>query len=104
MKYLMIVCEDENNLTDFADSDFDEFLALAGARKLEGQALARTGDATTVRDSGRLITDGPFAETKEQIAGYDVMECDSLEEAVELAARHPVAAVGAIEVRPFWSD
>jgi hypothetical protein len=104
MKYLMIVCEDESNLHPFADEDFAEWRALAGARKLEGHALARTSDATTVRDSGRLITDGPFAETREQIAGYDILDCDSLEEAVELAARHPVAAVGAIEVRPFWSE
>ncbi len=57
-----------------------------------------------VRDFGRLITDGPFAETKEQVAGYDIVECGSLDEAVELAARHPVATVGAIEVRPFWSE
>jgi hypothetical protein len=104
MKFLLIVCEDESNLSEFEEEDFSEWRALAGARKLEGHALARTSDATMVRDSGRLITDGPFAETKEQIAGYDILECDSLDEAVELAARHPVAAVGAIEVRPFWSN
>jgi hypothetical protein len=104
MKFLLIVCEDESNLSEFQEEDFSEWRALAGARKLEGHALARTSDATMVRDSGRLITDGPFAETKEQIAGYDILECDSLDEAVELAARHPVAAVGAIEVRPFWSN
>jgi hypothetical protein len=104
MRYLLIVCEDESNLTDWKDSDFDEWRALAGPRKVDGHALARTTDATTVRDSGRLITDGPFAETKEQIAGYDVVDCASLDEAVELAARHPCAAVGALEVRPFWSD
>jgi hypothetical protein len=102
MKFLLIVCEDENRLHPFTEADFTEWRALAGTRKLEGHALARTPDATMVRDAGRLITDGPFAETKEQIAGYDIVECDSMDEAVELAARHPVAAVGAIEVRPFW--
>jgi hypothetical protein len=49
------------------------------------------------------VTDGPFAETKELIAGFDVLECDSLDEAVEIASRHPVAAFGAIDVREFWS-
>ncbi|MGW7384873.1 YciI family protein [Streptomyces sp. NPDC054794] len=48
--------------------------------------------------------DGPFAETKEYVAGFDVLECDSLEEAVEAAAKHPVATVRAMEVRPFWDD
>ena len=54
-----------------------------------------------VRDGEVLVSDGPFAETKEQIAGYDVIECSSMDEAIEVAARHPVATFGAIEVRPF---
>ena len=49
-----------------------------------------------------LIADGPFAETKEQIAGYDIIECADLDEAIEVAAKHPVARFGTIEVRPFW--
>jgi hypothetical protein len=49
------------------------------------------------------VTDGPFAETKELIAGFDVLECGSLDEAVEIASRHPVAAFGAIDVREFWT-
>jgi hypothetical protein len=104
MKFLMIVCEDESNLVDWNDADFDRWLAETARTRLQGAALARTSDATMVRDSGRLITDGPFAETKEQIAGYDVLECADLGEAIEIAARHPVATVGAIEVRPFWSE
>lgn len=51
-----------------------------------------------------LRTDGPFAETKEYIAGYDILDCDTLEEAVEAAAKHPVATIGAMEVRAFWDD
>jgi hypothetical protein len=47
------------------------------------------------------VTDGPFAETKEQIAGIDVLECASLQEAIELAARHPTARAGTFELRPF---
>jgi ketosteroid isomerase-like protein len=55
-----------------------------------------------VRGGEVLRTDGPFAETKEYVPGFDVLECDSLEEAVEAAAAHPVATIGAMEVRPFW--
>ena len=74
--------------------------------RLEGNELAGSGDATTVRRRGDevLVTDGPFAETKEQIAGYDVVECSSLDEAIEAAARHPVAAIGALEVRAIAGE
>jgi hypothetical protein len=60
--------------------------------------------ATTVRvkDKKMVTTDGPFAETKEAVGGFDIIECDSLEEAVEIAAAHPAAQVGTIEVRPLW--
>jgi hypothetical protein len=51
-----------------------------------------------------MITDGPFAETKEVVGGYDIIECGSLEEAVEIAAGHPVAESGTIEVRPLWGN
>jgi len=55
-----------------------------------------------VRDGKTMVTDGPFVETKESIGGFDIIEADSLEEAVEIAAGHPVAQGGTIEVRPFW--
>ena len=73
-----------------------------GVRR-EGMPLRPVREAATVRvrDGEVLVSDGPFAETKEQIAGYDVIECSSLDEAVQVAARHPVASLGAIEVRPF---
>jgi hypothetical protein len=60
-------------------------------------------DARTVRlrASEVLVTDGPFAETKEQIGGYDVIECADLDEAITIASRHPVARIGTIEVRPL---
>ena len=51
-----------------------------------------------------LVSDGPFAETKEQIAGYDVIECADLDEAIEIASKHPVARIGTIEIRPFWGQ
>jgi hypothetical protein len=55
-----------------------------------------------VRDQRALVLDGPFAETKEQIAGFDVLECADLDEAIDVARRHPMARAGILEVRPFW--
>jgi hypothetical protein len=71
-----------------------------------GDQLAppRRARSVRVRDGRRLVTDGPFLETKEAIGGFDLIECGSLEEAVEIAAGHPVAKVGTIEVRPLWGS
>jgi hypothetical protein len=60
---------------------------------------ARSGRA---RDGKAIVTDGPCAETKEAVGGFDILECGSLEEAVEIAAGHPIARTGTIEVRPLW--
>jgi hypothetical protein len=107
MKFMMLVgvepgaeSEGESGLT------IEQWLEETERRgvRVEGDILARPADATTIRDYGRLITDGPFADTKEWIAGYDVLDCADLDEAVEIASKHPVARVGAIEVRPFWSQ
>jgi hypothetical protein len=56
-----------------------------------------------VRESRAIVTDGPFVETKELIAGFDVLECADLDEALEVASRHPMARLGLLEVRPFRS-
>lgn len=56
--------------------------------------------SVTVRDGKRLVTDGPFAETREQIGGYFMIEADSMEEAVEIAGKLPSARIGTVEVRP----
>jgi hypothetical protein len=66
-----------------------------------GEALERANTAKTVRvqDGKTMVTDGPFAETKEQLGGFYVVECDDMDQAVEVAARIPGAQVGAIEVR-----
>src|SRR5215210_8679843 len=66
--------------------------------------LRPASDATTVRVRGEevLLSDGPFAETREQMGGYDLIECENLDDAIEIASRHPVAKSGAIEVRPLW--
>ena len=71
-----------------------------------GGELASTRDATTVRvrDGESLVTDGPYAEVKEALGGYFVFECESMDEAVEYAAKIPGAEHGAIEVRPVYVD
>ena len=71
---------------------------------LAGERLRPTTDATTVRvrDGEVLLSDGPFAETKEQMGGYYIIDCQDLDEAVEVASRVPAASFGSIEVRPIW--
>jgi hypothetical protein len=74
-----------------------------GIRK-QGHRLRPVEDATTVRvRAGELlITDGPFTESKEWIDGFDIIECENLDEAIDFASRHPMARAGRIEIRPFW--
>ena len=69
-----------------------------------GARLRPTTDATTVRvrDGELLTSDGPFAETKEQVGGYYLVDCKDLDEAIEVAGKIPGARVGSIEVRPLW--
>ena len=77
---------------------------LAGSRgaMLSGEALVPTSSATTVkvRDGKLLVTDGPFAETKEQLSGFYLLKCDNLDQAIELASQIPGAQTGLVELRP----
>jgi hypothetical protein len=107
MRFLMFVTVDPA-LVGTTDATADDWVAQTTARRqrLAGHQLRPVGDATTLwpRDGGgTFVSDGPFAETKEQIAGYDIIECADLDEAVEVAAKHPVARFGAIELRPVWT-
>jgi hypothetical protein len=108
MKYMLLVCGDDTADTSAMApvEPWVEELGVKRSVRLHGHRLGLPAEAVTVRvrDGEVLRTDGPFAETKEYIAGYDILECDSLEEAVEAAARHPVASIGAMEVRAFWED
>ena len=111
MKYMMLVCRDESvELSPGeraqigpATEAWVEEMDGRGVR-LTGQRLRPVSDATTVSARGGevLIADGPFAETKEQIAGFDIIDCADLDEAIEVASKHPVARFGKLEVRPFW--
>jgi hypothetical protein len=113
VKYMLLVCGD-GSIEDDPEEDAQvgrdvgvwvEEMERRGIR-LDGHELAPVSHATTVRVRGGelLISDGPFAETKEQIAGYDIIDCADLDEAIEVASKHPVARFGTIEVRPFWNE
>jgi hypothetical protein len=104
MKYLCLVYMEERTLQDVPDSEclaYGESLRKSG-RYLAAEALERVETATTVRvRNGKVsLTDGPFAETKEQLAGFYLIDAADLDEAVRLAANIPPARVGAVEVRP----
>ena len=106
MKYMMFVCSDLEPDTDPApESDVERWVEEndAAGRRLEGMALAPVDAATTVRvrDGRLLVSDGPFAETKEVIVGFDLLECKDLDEAIEVARAHPMARRGRLELRPF---
>ena len=114
MKYLCTIYGDEsqwNNVTpeqmrEIMDAYF-AFSDEAGKTGVivAGEGLERTSAATTVRvrDGERLLSDGPFAETKEQLGGFYLLECANLDEAIEWAAKIPGAATGSVEVRPVMN-
>jgi hypothetical protein len=110
MQYMLFHCVDES--VQFSQEQAAEIDASTAAWveqmtrdgvDLHGSYLRPVRDARTVRVRGEevLVTDGPFAETKEQIGGYDVIECADFDEAIAVASRHPVARIGTIEVRPL---
>jgi hypothetical protein len=107
MQFVLFVCTDPTGepYDDASDDVQGWFSALQErGRHLAGDRLRPVEDATTVRVRGgeRLVSDGPFAETREWIAGFDLIEVGDLDEAIEVAAAHPMARFGRIEVRPVW--
>ena len=111
MRYLLTIYSDESGFADATPENVRQVMAAyeafgrdaseAGVM-LGGEGLQPSGTATTVRvrDGETITSDGPFAETREQLGGYYVLDCDSLDEAVAIAAKIPGAGHGTIEVRP----
>ncbi len=104
MKYLCLVYLDEKRLNELPDEDcvaYDASIRRSG-HCLASEALESVQTATTVRvrNGKTAVTDGPFAETKEQLAGFYMIEAKDLDEAIQIAAKIPPARVGSIEVRP----
>lgn len=111
MRYALLVCIDENTelSEEQAERRYAEFLGFQDEMQARGVLVSRerlrsAPLATTVRvrDEGLVVADGPFTETKEQIAGFYIIECEDLDEAIEIASRNPGARYGTIEIRPVW--
>jgi hypothetical protein len=110
MRYLLIHCPDNEapvhtNLPSDLEASLNSWLeeTTAAGISLDGARLEAASQArcVRVRDGAVLVSDGPFAETKEQVAGYDVIECADMGQAVDVARRHPTALLGSIEIRPI---
>ena len=107
MQYMLLIYSSENRSAD-GDEDvirrYGEFTQEVRDRGklVTADRLQATSAATTVRirNGETLVTDGPFAETKEQLGGYYVLDCENIDEALEYAAKIPAAEIGSIEVRP----
>jgi hypothetical protein len=108
MKYLLLIYADENAWTDAERQQcYGESTQLAHQLSADGQFLATaplqsvtTATSVKVRDGKRLVTDGPFAETREQLGGFFMVEARNLDEAIDIAGRIPGARKGTVEIRP----
>ena len=105
MEYLLFIATDtEPGTSAEGDGDINEWVAEGDRRgiRIRGDALRPIDDATTirVRDGQVLVTDGPYTESKEWIVGYDILECEDLDQAIDYVSRHPMARHGRIEIRP----
>ena len=109
MQYLLLIYEDEKRFSKgYPEAEMGEYQAFGKEFSQEikgGNALQPTGTAATVRvrDGKPLHTDGPFAETKEQLGGYYLVEARDLAEAKKMAAKIPAARYGSVEVRPIMT-
>jgi hypothetical protein len=106
MNYALLICGDESAAAHAEDGcgGWDEEMRRRGVLR-GATGLRPPAEATTVRVRADevLLSDGPFAETKEQIGGICLIECADLDEAIEIAAKHPAAGYGTIEIRPLWT-
>jgi hypothetical protein len=112
MEYLLLIYDNEADFAKMSKTDMDAMYAAYGAftqsiqqsgNHRAGQQLQPVSTATTVRvrDGKRVVTDGPFAETREQLGGFYLIEAKDLDEALAIAERVPSARIGSIEVRPL---
>jgi hypothetical protein len=111
VKYMLLICRDEQvwdrlSLTErqqiYADTVKVSEELTARGQYLGGLPLHPSPSATSVkvRDGKRLVTDGPFAETREQLGGYMIIDVEDLDEAIDIAGRLPLARTGTVEIRP----
>ncbi len=112
MKYMLLICEEEQGWMNLGETELQQIMAeyrqftqqiKSSGQYLDGAQLQPTSAATSVRlrNGRRMVTDGPFAETREQLGGYYLIDAKDLDEAIALAARIPAARTGTVEVRPL---
>ncbi len=115
MEYLALIHADEGAWERLSDEErdaaYEQYAEFAGAAEaagvlVGGDELGPTSSATTVRmrDGRRLVTDGPYAEVKESLGGFFILNCSTYDDALDWAARIPAAEHGAVEVRPVHVD
>ena len=109
MRYALLICTDETDLSTQGEDLLPQYVSWTeemGKRGVlqGGERLRPTSAATTVqvRNNQVLTSDGPFAETKEQLGGFFLVDCRDLDEAIEVASKIPGARHGTVEVRPIW--
>ncbi len=113
MRYALLIWDEEKRQNEMTEAEGQAQMAgyMAFGEEMGGRGVLQGGErlhptpATTtvrVRDGEVLTSDGPFAETKEQMAGFYLVDCKDLDEAIEVASKIPGAAFGSIEVRPIW--
>src|SRR3989475_9325002 len=108
MRYMLLIYGDERILTDSErEHCYEESTALAHQLKASGKYVdasplhpVRTATSVRIRDGKRLVTDGPFAETKEQLGGYYLIDADDLDDAIRIAEKIPPVRWGTVEIRP----
>ena len=112
MKYLMLVSldpqRDEEDVDMTGTLEVEDWVTKydgAGVRLIGNQVrMAEAATSVRRRQGELLVTDGPYAESREWIVGFDVLECADLDEAIAVAAEHPMSATGRLELRPFWEE
>jgi len=106
MKYMLLICPDPSIDVSPEEADpepWGQEMDRRGVTILGSRLRPRSASTSvSVREGELTVTDGPFAEAKEEFAGFDVIECADLDEAIEVASKHPMAKFGTVEIRPFW--
>jgi hypothetical protein len=113
MRYALLICDEDKRQAEMSEEEVGAQMAgyMAFGEEMTTRGVLQTGErlkpaatATTVRvrEGDVLTSDGPFAETKEQLAGFYLVDCKDLDEAIEVASKIPGARHGSIEVRPIW--
>jgi hypothetical protein len=115
MKYLLMIYANDDTFAPFAPEEIERLIADTEAQQAElkasGEWLAAYGVAdqlqcktVTTRSGAALVTDGPYIETKEYLGSFDIIDCESYERALEIAAAVPFARYGSVEVRPLMNE